>query len=48
MSHHATTPEFKANAHKALGDGQLQRALGNVRKGFIDKRAAAVAKLPEF
>src|SRR5487761_1962881 len=48
MSAHPTSPQFKANAHEALGDAQLQKALGNVRAGFIDKRVKAAAKLPEF
>ncbi len=48
MTAHPTSPQFKENAHKALGDAQLQKALGNVRQGFIDKRAAVAAKLPEF
>ena len=48
MTVHTTSPAFKANAHAALGDAQLQKALGNVRSGFIDKRAKAAAKLPEF
>ena len=43
-----TSPTFKANAHEALHDAQLQRALGNVRSGFIHKRAKAVGALPEF
>ena len=48
MTVHSTSPQFKANAHNALGDKQLQKALGNVRAGFIDKRAKAAGKLPEF
>ena len=48
MTLHPTTPHFKDNARQALGDAQLQRALGNVRNGFIDKRAAAASRLPEF
>ncbi len=48
MTAHITSPAFKENAHRALGDAQLQRALGNVEKGFIGKRAKAAAKLPEF
>jgi L-lactate dehydrogenase complex protein LldF len=48
MSVHPTSPQFKENAHRALGDEQLQKALANVRQGFIDKRAAVAAKLPEF
>ena len=41
-----TSPAFKKNAHGALGDVQLQKALGNVRRGFIDKRQKAVDALP--
>ena len=40
MSAHSTSPSFKGNAHRALADTQLQKALGHVRSGFIDKRAA--------
>jgi L-lactate dehydrogenase complex protein LldF len=43
-----TSRNFKANATGALGDAQLQRALGNVRGGFVVKRAAAREALPEF
>ena len=44
-----TTPEtFKENASLALSDEKLQRALLNVKRGFIVKRANAKAKLPEF
>jgi len=43
-----TSPAFKANATAALADAQLQKALGNVRSGFIDKRQKAVDGLPEF
>jgi L-lactate dehydrogenase complex protein LldF len=48
MTVHATSPEFKRNAARALADGQLQKALGNVKQGFIDKRQKAIGKLPEF
>ncbi len=48
MTAHPTSPQFKANATKALADAQLQKALGNVRAGFIDKRARAAGALPEF
>ncbi len=50
MSIHAnpTTPQFKDNAHKALGDPQLQEAMGKLRVGFTASRAAAISKLPEF
>ncbi|MFK8032895.1 MAG: LutB/LldF family L-lactate oxidation iron-sulfur protein [Hyphomicrobiales bacterium] len=43
-----TSPYFKENSSAALKDKQLQKALGNVEKGFIDKRAKAAANLPEF
>ncbi len=45
---HLTSPQFKSNVDHALHDAQLQKALGNVRAGFIDKRAKAAAALPEF
>ena len=44
----ATSPQFKENAHRALHDTQLQKALGNVRHNFIERRATAAAGLPEF
>ncbi len=40
--------EFIERSAEAIGDKQLQRALGNVRAGFIGKRAKAAAALPEF
>ncbi|KGK43240.1 (Fe-S)-binding protein [Nitrincola sp. A-D6] len=43
-----TSPDFKANARIALQDVGLQKALGNVKTGFPHKRAAAMARLPEF
>jgi L-lactate dehydrogenase complex protein LldF len=45
---HLTSPAFKENVKAALADVQLQQALGHVRAGFIEKRANAVAALPEF
>ncbi len=48
MSVHITTPQFKQNAHAALGDAQLQQALGNVRVNFVERRASAAERLPEF
>ena len=48
MTAHPTSPAFKSNVVKALKDEQLQKAMGNVRVGFIEKRAAAAGKLPEF
>ena len=46
--HVATSPAFKENAHKALADAGLQRALARSGPSFIARRAAAVAALPEF
>ena len=43
-----TAPQFKENVDKALHDPQLQRALGNVQRGFIEKRKKAADALPEF
>jgi L-lactate dehydrogenase complex protein LldF len=43
-----TSHAFKENAAAALADEQLQRALGNVRRGFVVKRAKAREALPEF
>jgi L-lactate dehydrogenase complex protein LldF len=48
LSLHPTTPAFKANAHAALRDTELQKALGHVQGGFIARRAAATSRLPEF
>ncbi|MEZ0172007.1 LutB/LldF family L-lactate oxidation iron-sulfur protein [Microvirga sp. TS319] len=48
MNVQTTSPQFKQNAARALHDAQLQKALGNVKQGFIDKRQAAADKLPEF
>ena len=46
--HVPTSPAFKENAHRALGDAALQRALGNVETGFVEKRRKVAEKLPEF
>ncbi|MGP1253965.1 MAG: LutB/LldF family L-lactate oxidation iron-sulfur protein [Kiloniellales bacterium] len=43
-----TSRSFKDNAHEALNDEQLRRALDNMKEGFIAKRAKAAARLPEF
>jgi L-lactate dehydrogenase complex protein LldF len=48
MSANPTSSAFKDNAHQALENPQLQKALGNVRSGFIDKRRMAAERLPEF
>jgi L-lactate dehydrogenase complex protein LldF len=44
----ATSRSFKENAARALRDADLQRALARMRQGFVDRRAAVVARLPEF
>ncbi|MGB8274457.1 MAG: LutB/LldF family L-lactate oxidation iron-sulfur protein [Alphaproteobacteria bacterium] len=45
----ARTPEsFPRNTRRALADPVLQRALTNIPVGFQEKRAAAIARLPEF
>ncbi|MDX1606446.1 MAG: LutB/LldF family L-lactate oxidation iron-sulfur protein [Candidatus Competibacterales bacterium] len=44
----ATSTRFKDNARQALDDAALQRSLTRLRAGFQDKRAAAMARLPEF
>ena len=44
----ATSHAFKANAHEALHDRVLQRALLNLKSGFQDRRAQTVAQLPEW
>ena len=48
MTIHPISPQFKENAHAALADPSLQKALGHVRSAFIEKRAKAAADLPEF
>lgn len=44
----ATSPQFKDNAARALEDPGLQKALTRAKGGFLNKRTAAVAGLPEF
>ncbi len=44
----STAHNFVANARSALADQQLQAALQRAGPGFIDKRSAALAELPEF
>ena len=44
----ATSHAFKSNAHEALVDATLQKALGIMKGGFQVRRAEAFAKLPEF
>ncbi len=43
-----TSPAFKDNAARALEDPGLQKALTRAKGGFLSKRTAAVAGLPEF
>jgi L-lactate dehydrogenase complex protein LldF len=43
-----TSHAFKENAREALGNANLQKALTLMRSGFPERRAAAIARLPEF
>ncbi len=43
-----TSPAFKQNARRALGDAQLQETFGLIRGNFAKKRQDAVDALPEF
>ncbi|MGH7071941.1 MAG: LutB/LldF family L-lactate oxidation iron-sulfur protein [Acetobacteraceae bacterium] len=43
-----TSSAFKKNAHAALADAGLQRALAHTKPHFQERRRAAVAALPEF
>ncbi len=45
---HPTTPNFKQNARDALADPNIQAAMSHAQSGFVDKRARAVQRLPEF
>lgn len=44
----STAHQFVANARAALADEQLKVALDHAGTGFVDKRRAALAELPEF
>ncbi|MCI4661927.1 MAG: lactate utilization protein [Neomegalonema sp.] len=44
----STAHRFKENAHEALGNAQLRAALDQAKSGFVTKRAAARALVPEF
>ncbi|GIX12454.1 MAG: iron-sulfur cluster-binding protein [Paracoccaceae bacterium] len=46
--HSPTTPRFPDNVRQALRDADLQAALRGARNGFVARRAAAVAAVPEF
>ena len=48
MTGRATTPDFEANARRAMADANLQQALEKMRSGFVEKRLEAAARLPEF
>ena len=43
-----TSPRFKTNAHDALHNPALQKAMGNVERNFIERRRASAEALPEF
>ena len=43
-----SSPRFKQKAVIALANPTLRQALGQSRKGFVNKRAELVAALPEF
>ncbi|MEQ9489978.1 MAG: LutB/LldF family L-lactate oxidation iron-sulfur protein [Alphaproteobacteria bacterium] len=43
-----TSIRFTENARDALGNRNLQQALGVMKVGFVDRRAQAKARLPEF
>ncbi|MSP89702.1 MAG: iron-sulfur cluster-binding protein [Alphaproteobacteria bacterium] len=44
----STSHSFKDNARAAMANPTLQRAMGNMRHGFLAKRLAAIDRLPEF
>ena len=48
MTHVATSPRFKENAHAALADPELQNALKFVEVNLIQRRRDVVDRLPEF
>ena len=43
-----TSPAFKEQAARAMRDPVLQKALGNVERGFVAKRKKGAESLPEF
>ena len=45
---HATSNRFRANAQVGLANPTLQSALAKMKVGFPNRRAEAIAKLPEF
>lgn len=45
---HLTSHEFKLQSKEALENATLQKALGNLKTGFVRNRAVAIADLNEF
>ncbi|HUG63275.1 MAG TPA: LutB/LldF family L-lactate oxidation iron-sulfur protein [Methylomirabilota bacterium] len=43
-----TSPRFKSNAHEALNNPLLQKAMRHVESNFIEKRRKSAEALPEF
>ena len=43
-----TSDKFSEKAHEALHDPVLQKALGHIEEGFVQARADAAQRLPEF
>ena len=43
-----TSTKFKSASQQAIADPTLQKALTNLHRGFVSKRAKVTAKLPEF
>ncbi|MEO0362316.1 MAG: LutB/LldF family L-lactate oxidation iron-sulfur protein [Pseudomonadota bacterium] len=48
MTHQPTTKRFKENVREAMADANLQKAMRTTGSGFVGKRAAARAGVPEF
>ncbi len=48
MTHVATSPAFKENAHAALANRELQRAMNILETNFIARRKQVADRLPEF
>ncbi|GMG82230.1 LutB/LldF family L-lactate oxidation iron-sulfur protein [Paralimibaculum aggregatum] len=45
---HPTTTRFRQNSREALANRNIQAAMSHAQSGFVAKRAAARAALPEF
>jgi L-lactate dehydrogenase complex protein LldF len=43
-----TSRAFKENVRHALGDANLQKAMTNLRAGFVERRALMISRLPEW